>query len=220
MHQAKLAGFFLAIFLVLSGFRVQASGYKDLHVTFFVPDFSVPPPDSLGADWVRDSVSTRSSLDTTLRPPQLDSLRLVADSLGISLDSALSLHQTHRDSLDHVVPPGDIKTTIFYNARDSINMDLKSKNIYLYGESDITYGDIKLEAEQTRINYQNRELFANGVEDTASGKLIGKPVFTDKDGTYQTRQIKYNFGTRRAYIQGVITEQGEGFIHSEEIKKK
>ena len=113
---------------------------------------------------------------------------------------------------------GDVKTTVFYQSRDSINMIMETQNIFLYGEGETKYGDIELSAENIRMDYGRNELFANGVKDS-TGKLIGKPLFKDKDAQYLTRKIKYNFTTRKAYITGVVTEQGEGLVHSEEIKK-
>tara|TARA_R110001599_G_scaffold332112_3_gene547299 strand:+ start:9123 stop:11924 length:2802 start_codon:yes stop_codon:yes gene_type:complete len=111
-----------------------------------------------------------------------------------------------------------IETTILYYAEDSIITKTATNVTYLYGNAYIEYGDIKLDAAEIIIDRNQNELIAKGVQDS-TGSWIGLPVFQDKGGVYETRGIRYNFATNRAKITGVVTQQDEGYISGEEIKK-
>ncbi|KYG76467.1 hypothetical protein AWN68_05380 [Roseivirga echinicomitans] len=111
-----------------------------------------------------------------------------------------------------------IETTILYYAEDSIITKTATNVTYLYGNAYIEYGDIKLDAAQIIIDRNQNELIAKGVQDS-TGSWVGLPVFQDKAGVYETRGIRYNFATNRAKITGVVTQQDEGYVSGEEIKK-
>lgn len=121
------------------------------------------------------------------------------------------------DSLN-VKHKGDIETTIKYSARDSIRLDVVTQTAYLYGDAKINYGDITLEAEQIEINWATSILTAVGVPDS-TGKVKGVPLFKEKEDKYSADIIKYNFKTRKGIISGIVTQQGEGYIHGENVKR-
>ncbi|MEP1035145.1 putative LPS assembly protein LptD [Ekhidna sp.] len=112
----------------------------------------------------------------------------------------------------------DIQTTINYNAKDSLFFNVKSRELFLYGETHIDYGRVSLDAERTDVDWNKRTLKAKYVTDS-TGRKIGKPVFTEGPDTYVTDDIVYNFKTERALIKGVITEKQGGFMHGEDVKK-
>jgi hypothetical protein len=115
-------------------------------------------------------------------------------------------------------PQGDITTTIKYTARDSINFDVVNQIVYLYGDAKIDYGDVELEAGEIVINWHTHTLTATSRIDSL-GKKEGVPVFKDGPETYVTQNIKYNFKTKKAIISGMVTQQGDAFMHGEKIKK-
>lgn len=165
-----------------------------------------------------DSLGLRDSL---VNHPEY--LPLIADSLQTILGSDAAI----LDSLTETVPvattprpkpKGDIETTIDYKAKDSIYFDLENQMMYLYGESNIDYGDISLSAERISLDWVTNSIQANYVLDSA-GKKVGKPIFTEKQDMYETDDIKYNFKSKRALINGVITEQDGAFMHGEKVKK-
>ncbi|MEQ8628419.1 MAG: putative LPS assembly protein LptD [Ekhidna sp.] len=128
---------------------------------------------------------------------------------------------TRADSVVQSTPTSkrsDIETTINYNANDSIFFNIKSRELFMYGDTHIDYGSIALDAERTDVDWNKRTLKARYVTDS-TGKKIGKPVFTDGPDTYVTDDIVYNFKSERALIKGVITEQDGGFMHGEDVKK-
>jgi hypothetical protein len=131
-------------------------------------------------------------------PPDNTSTQVPAsnDTLAIQSDS---------------IPKSDIETTINYVARDSIRVSLDGKLIWLYGDAQITYGQIELQAEEVIIDYGNSTITAMGVRDSL-GNRIGYPIFKDGPEMYETKGIIYNFKTKRARIKEVVTKQGEGFL--------
>jgi hypothetical protein len=113
---------------------------------------------------------------------------------------------------------GDIETTINYSATDSIVSSLDGKMIWLYGDAKITYGIIELAADKIIIDYANNTLTANGTRDSL-GQRIGFPVFKNGSEVYETRDIVYNFKSKRAKISEVVTKQGDGIVHGEAVYK-
>jgi hypothetical protein len=53
----------------------------------------------------------------------------------------------------------------------------------------------------------------------SSGKMTGVPVFEDDADTYEATSIKYNFKTKKGYIEDIVTKQGEGYISGGPVKK-
>jgi len=144
---------------------------------------------------------------------------LPADSVIASIASSDSTALTPADSAAAAKQEiGDIETTIEYDALDSIQMDAVNQIIKLFGEAKITYGDIELTAAQIEINYQTKIISAQSATDTA-GNIIGKPVFKEGDETYETDDMKYNFETKKAIIDGVVTQQGEAVMQGKKVFK-
>jgi len=146
-------------------------------------------------------------------PAAKDTLDLPPDSLSIKNDTL----QVEKDSVEQVAKR-DVETTIIYSARDSINSTFNPRVIRLYGEAKIKYGTIELEAEEVIIDYDKSTISANGRLDSA-GRRVGFPIFKDAGATYETREMIYNFKTKRAQISEVVTQQGDGYIHGKKVFK-
>ncbi len=142
-----------------------------------------------------------------------------ADSSSVSVAPADSLMLTNPDSVGTATPEmSDIETTIEYDARDSIQMDAANQIIRLYGESKITYGEIELTAANIEINYLTKIISAQSAMDTA-GNVVGKPIFKDGGRIYETDNMKYNFDTKKAIIEGVVTQQEDAVLQGEKVFK-
>jgi lipopolysaccharide assembly outer membrane protein LptD (OstA) len=138
-----------------------------------------------------------------------DSVRKVSENTG---SDSLTVKK------DTLKPQGDIKTAIRYNAKDSIVYDIANKLVYLYGNAKVTYGEINLEAEQIQINQKTNVMSANGVPDS-TGKLLGIPKFKNGAENFEAKRISYSPKTQKGIIYEVVTQQGEGYIHGEMVKK-
>lgn len=151
-------------------------------------------------------------------PPGL--LNVKADTTGIKTDSLIlksdSL-QVKKDSTK-ATKRGDIETTINYSATDSIFLSMDNKTVWLYGDAKVKYGEIELEAEEIIIDYVNNTVTAHGITDSL-GQTTGYPIFKNGQELYETKDIIYNFKTKRARITEVVTKQGDGFLHGDAVFK-
>ncbi|MDX5422091.1 MAG: hypothetical protein LPK07_09205 [Hymenobacteraceae bacterium] len=143
-----------------------------------------------------------------------------ANGQGVSQPAVIPQDTTvaAQDTVTIAAPRGDIETTIKYSARDSIQFEVGRKVVHLYGDAKINYGATTLEAAYIEIDYEKNTLTATTLIDS-TGKEVGVPVFTDAAGTYAAKRIAYNYKTRKGRIAEVVTQQGEGYIHSEVVKK-
>ena len=80
-----------------------------------------------------------------------------------------SRFKKERVDLDHVVN---------FTAKDSIVMYGKD-NARMFGDGNITYGDIQLTASRLNMDMAKSEVYAIGAIDT-SGEVAGNPVFKDQ----------------------------------------
>ena len=111
----------------------------------------------------------------------------------------------------------DIEAAVDFAAKDSLVM-LGQNTAFMYGDAKVKYTDIDLAAAELRMDMKNSTVYAVGREDSV-GDLIGKPVFKDKSGDYESKTMKYNFKSGRGYITDVVTQQGEGYLTGGRTKK-
>ncbi|GAB3034868.1 putative LPS assembly protein LptD [Spirosoma pulveris] len=132
-----------------------------------------------------------------------------------------SLQMAVRDSIakDSLQSSDSFKTTVKYQAKDSTFYSADGRTVELFGDASVVYGDISLKAAYIRLNYLTNEVYAIGRYDSTAKKLIGRPIFQDGEGKYDAKEIRYNFKSRKGRIQGVITQQGEGNIRGQTVKK-
>ncbi len=104
-----------------------------------------------------------------------------------------------------------------YSAEDSIYFDLVNQKVFLYGEADLTYGNIHLQADFVELDFRKNELFARGLPDTA-GVVRGHPIFTEGDQRFESVELRYNFETKRGRTRQVMTEEADGFVHGDIVK--
>jgi len=153
---------------------------------------------------------------------QPDSLKL-ADTLNVGdtiVPDTSNIIKTVNDSIKpNTKEHNIIEDKVSRNARDSIVQRLSSRKVYLYGDAEVTYQDIKLKAAFIEVDFNTNTLFAHGVEDS-TGKLIGVPEFTEGDQTFKAKQMSYNFDTQKGIIYKVITEDDQGFLHGKKVKKE
>ncbi len=152
-----------------------------------------------------------SSLIAPVRQPVSSG---VADST-----SAGNIRVLPKDSARVDTTIGDLSTTVIYTAEDSTIMEATKKEVHLYGNASVTYGDINLKAYYIRLNWILNEVYAIGREDTATKKMVEEPIFQEGPNTYNTKEIRYNFKTKKGIIKGIITQEGDGNIRGQRVKK-
>ncbi len=113
---------------------------------------------------------------------------------------------------------GAVETTVKYKAQDSIRFEVQNKRAILYDKADVDYGEMNLKAALITVDYSKNLVTAEGAADS-TGRVRDKPVFKQGAETYQAGRIDYNIKSKRGRITDVVTQQGEGYIHAETIKK-
>ena len=120
------------------------------------------------------------------------------------------------DSISKVSP--FLESEVTYFSIDSSVVNILEKKIYLYHKAQVNYQDIELQAEYIVLDWQNNTVFAIGISDSI-GNVIGRPIFKQGNETYNCESILYNFNTKQGKIKQMKTQDGEGYIHGEELKK-
>ena len=106
---------------------------------------------------------------------------------------------------------------VIYEASDSI-VFTKDGYAHLYGEGKVNYQNIELTSAVITMNMDSSTVFAKGVADT-TGVETGTPIFKDGETPYESKIMRYNFKTKKGFINSIVTQQGEGYVTSEEGKK-
>ena len=134
-------------------------------------------------------------------------LIISADTTAMQADS-LKGKKEQKDAID---------APVFYECTDSMVWS-RNGNAYLYGAGKVRYDKIELTANVIKMNMDSSVVHATGSIDTA-GMSVGLPVFTDSGTPYESDQIRYNFKSKKGYINNVYTQQGDGFIMGGKAKK-
>ena len=111
----------------------------------------------------------------------------------------------------------DLDNPVEFQSNESIAMEGTNK-AYLYGQGQVTYGSIKLDADQIDMDINKSMVYAVGRPDS-TGEIVGTPVFDDNGQSYESKTMTYNFDTGRGFITDVITQQGEGYLTGGVTKK-
>ncbi len=103
---------------------------------------------------------------------------------------------------------------------DSLFYDVRNKRVYIYNQGDVQYGNMGLKADYMQIDMDKKEIYAHGKPDSVDGKLSQThPVFSEGGSSYTMDTITYNFDSKKAFIQGVATQEGDGWLVGGQIKK-
>ena len=142
------------------------------------------------------------------------------DSVMVAGQAEILIDSIAGDTTGGPPPPGsDIKSRVDYSATDSLIFSLDGGTVEMYGDAKVTYGDIELTANYIRYEMNQNVVIANGLPDS-SGTVIGNPVFTDPNTSFESTLLRYNFKTQKGYIEEVITEQEGGYLHADQTKKQ
>lgn len=105
-----------------------------------------------------------------------------------------------------------------YTANDSVTFEADQGYANLFGNSKVNYQNLELTADLITMNMDSSIVHAVGRADS-TGTIKGKPVFKQGSDQYEPEKISYNFKSQKAFIDNVYTEQGDGFLISEESKR-
>ena len=137
-----------------------------------------------------------------------DSVSLVQDSVAAVQDSVPKGPKTKKDALEDPVS---------YESNDSMVWN-NGGYASLYGSGRVNYQNVQLTAAVIKMQMDSSLVYADGIRDS-TGEWFGTPVFVDGATPYESNHISYNFKTEKGYINEIITQQGEGYMTSQEAKK-
>lgn len=147
----------------------------------------------------------------------------IVPNVGAQTETPLA--NTENDSLaaieDSLVksekePP--LSSMVNYDAQDSMIIDIEAQKAYLFGSAVVKYEDIELTAGYIEIDFKKNLVYAEGVEDS-TGQIVEQPVFTESGKEYQAGSMTYNMESKKGRIKEAFTQEGEGYIHGETIKR-
>lgn len=101
---------------------------------------------------------------------------------------------------------------------DNIRNDIAKKMTFLNKNAQVTYLDMKIDADYISVDWTTGNVFARGEQDENSRVI--KPVITLQAGKeYQTDQFTFNYKTQKAIAYNTRTEESGGVIVAEKSKK-
>jgi len=145
-----------------------------------------------------------------------DSMRDVRDSIVVTTDTSGAV--VHRKEGRIRTSADAVKEIVAYKSDDSVAIELDSKRAYLYGNGNIDFQNMNLQADAVEVDFDRQELRAVGRVDSA-GRYVGRPVFKQGSSEYNADTINYNYNSAKGIIYGVITQEGDGYLHGDKIKK-
>ena len=159
-------------------------------------------------DTAKEQVPDTLAVQDTV-PPVMDSLSLRRDSLS----------RARADSLD-LLEKSSISKPAFSAAKDSSKQVFADgqRKMFYWGEVEVSYENIKLQADYMEYDMNSGTVFARGTYDTLKHEWKGQPVMTQGDQTFSMEEIRYNFNTRKARITNMITQEDDGILHGKNIK--
>lgn len=133
---------------------------------------------------------------------------------------AASRERLTRDSVPAVIPlsPNALKDVVDYQAKDSIELNVVLRRAYLYRQGSVKYQDMTLAADAVQVDFRTTRLTATGAPDS-NGRTGGKPFFVQGESEYLADTIVFNYNNKKGVISGIITQEGEGYLHGSRIKK-
>lgn len=169
---------------------------------------------SYSATTSADSTPANDSSATNL-PPVWPAL---PDSAGVDslVADSLSTDSLANDSVPKKKKNG-LTSVVDYQANDSI-VFTNGNEVYMYGKGVVQFDGMELNADQIEMNMDSSQVYAVGRPDTV-GDIVGRPVFKDKSGEYESETMHYNFKTKKGYITNIVTQQGEGYLTGGQTKK-
>lgn len=145
---------------------------------------------------------------------------VLPDSLQSGRDS-IAVDSVRRDTVRRKRGRGSgLQEIIEGKSADSVCYDVRARQVFIYNQGDVKYTDKTLTADFMKIDMATKEIYAYGKPDSVDGKIVAThPIFKDGGSEYKMDTITYNIDSKKALIMGVATQEGDGFLVGDRIKK-
>lgn len=134
-------------------------------------------------------------------------------------DSSIKIVDRKTILLDSLKKTSDLQEAVSYSAEDSVVFEVENEKLYLYNQTKINYTDLEINAYKVRVDWKDQTMYAEGLEDSVTGKGIGRPTFKQGENNYSSKSMTYNFKSQKGRIVGARTVEGDGFIFGETVKR-
>ncbi|AZQ62508.1 LPS-assembly protein LptD [Flammeovirga pectinis] len=101
---------------------------------------------------------------------------------------------------------------------DWSNFEMRTQTMYMKENAEVEFGEQTLKAGDIQMNFVTKIVKAQGIEDS-TGTIIEKPIFKDGESTFNANEMIYNYETGKGLIKGIVTEESDGIITSQVVKK-
>lgn len=178
----------------------------------------------LDEDWAKDDsfTSSKEHNDSSFLAEQDAALQSALQFVQThQRDTVIAMHydkNENKEKNDTIHHSSGIDSPVEYSAKDSLVYDALTGNAILYGSANVKYQNMTLDAERISMNMDSSLVHAYGVADSL-GNRTGDAVYKQGSETYNSESMTANFKTKKAYISNVTTEQGDGFLQSNESKR-
>ena len=192
------------IFFITNKGYCQSDNTRTISTTG-TPDTTKKNVNAAGNDSLKIDLATISN----------DSLKL--DSVSANTDSSKknALEQSLGIKISKDALPSVVKAT----AQDSVIMDMHTNLFYLYGNAQVNYEDLQLNAGQIVYEQSSNVVSAAPYEAAKEKDTTSKQTFTQGKEKFTYDSLQYNFKSKRAIVRNVHTQYGEGFVYSEQVKR-
>lgn len=171
---------------------------------------------SLAKDSVPEKRLTVDSVLSTFTADTISEMLRRGEVLEVGVDSSKLAKRPATDSVK--VSKNALDVPVVYSAQDSITFDYEHSLATLYGDGKVSYENMELKADEISMNLDSSIVHAAGRPDS-TGTVNGKPTFMQGSDGYEPDRISYNFKTKKAFIHNVYTQQGEGYLISDQSKR-
>lgn len=203
-QQLVLAALFLAVSVL--DLSAQDTVFRQLQVRDSMTHASalndLRKPSAFHVGQVTKDTVRRATVDSTMMS--------VGDTTGVVADSGnVGLLRVSKDA---------VKEVVAYKAADSVAIEIDSKRAYLYHDGEIDFQNMNLKADAVEVDFEHQQLYAKGTIDSL-GRYQGRPYFKQGTSEYNADTLTYNYKSEKGLIYGVITQEGDGYLHGNKIKK-
>ena len=171
---------------------------------------------------IPDSITSAVNDTIPFFIPGVSGLRgdsLAASALeAVNTDYFATLQDTTGKKAPLIISPDAVDEPIVYNADGYMKTDLRTKKVSLVQNARVTYGTIELTADSIVLDMETGSVYATGRIDS-TGKMAGLPVYKDGAEEFESKELTYNFKSRKGVIRNVTTEQEGGFLQSTTTKR-
>ena len=155
------------------------------------------------------SRASRLRQDTLRSRDSISIITAKQDSLAEPLDTAARGQAV--SGLDNVITG---------RATDSLYYDLRNNKVFIYEQGNVSYDNMNLQADYMNIDLNNKNIYAYGKTDSVNGEVVStRPLFTQGETSLNMDTITYNIETQRAKIKGIATQQGDGWLIGQDVKR-